>query len=252
MPDHRVTVAPLALLLLLATPTYGQAPGDAPPGASPGWHRGQDQAGQGQVQDQQGQHRPSRDHQTHAQTPPVTQPQTSQGQPTQGQTGPWRQHRAQQGQPPLSQTPPVIQNQPPVQQSQGRRQGSDQPRRRDNPAIQVYRGPDNYRPGSPPPTAQWRNQQARNRDIYRQTWRAERRYHLRPYLRPQGWYLRDWILGDVLPSIFWSHNYWIVDYWRYGLPIPPDGCVWVRYDHDALLVDRYSGEVVQVIYDIFY
>jgi hypothetical protein len=189
------------------------------------------------------------------QPPQVQAPPVIQNQVPQGQVAPLRQHQAPQGQPPQVQAPPVIQNQVPQGQvvpwnQRQARQG--QQHRRDNPAIQTYRGPDNYRPGSPPPIMQRRNNRLRDRDWYHRSYRAERRYHLRPYMRPRGWYLYDWTLGDILPSFFWSRNYWIVNYWLYGLPIPPDGCNWVRYDHDALLIDQYTGEVVEVIYDIFY
>ena len=33
---------------------------------------------------------------------------------------------------------------------------------------------------------------------------------------------------------------------------PPPGTVWVRYGRDALLIDRYTGEVIQVEYSVFY
>jgi len=32
---------------------------------------------------------------------------------------------------------------------------------------------------------------------------------------------------------------------------PPDGYVWVRYGDDALLIDEYSGDIIQVEYDVF-
>ncbi len=37
-----------------------------------------------------------------------------------------------------------------------------------------------------------------------------------------------------------------------GLEAPPPGCVWVRYGPDLLLVQRYSGQIVDVIYGAFY
>ena len=33
---------------------------------------------------------------------------------------------------------------------------------------------------------------------------------------------------------------------------PMPGTVWVRYGDDALLIDRYTGEVIQVAYGIFW
>ena len=35
----------------------------------------------------------------------------------------------------------------------------------------------------------------------------------------------------------------------YGLFTPP-GLIWVRYDDDALLIDQYTGEILQVRYDV--
>jgi Ni/Co efflux regulator RcnB len=275
MPYYRLAYAPLALLLTISMPSFGQAQGQVPPGVPPGWSPDQNQGTQtqnSQSQQDQDQHRrgQGQNQQSHDQAPqgqssqvqappaviqnqaPVLSPQ---GQPPQGQGGAWNQRRVFQGQQSQTQAPPVIQNQAPVLSPQGqplRRRGSDQVHRRDNSSIQIYRGPDNYRAGSLPSLTQRRNQHVQNRDWYRQSYRAERRYHLRSYRRPRGWYSYDWALGDILPSLFWSRNYWIADYWLYGLPIPPEGCVWVRYDHDALLIDQYTGEVVEVIYDMFY
>jgi Ni/Co efflux regulator RcnB len=56
----------------------------------------------------------------------------------------------------------------------------------------------------------------------------------------------------TLPSIFWANNYWINDYYDYGLGAPPPGTVWVRYGSDAILIDRYTGEILEVVYDQFY
>lgn len=123
-------------------------------------------------------------------------------------------------------------------------------RHRDAPPVQPYRGPHDYRPGRRPPQLH-RPPHFDHRD-YRRNYRAERRYRMPRYVRPNGWYFHRWIFGDILPSIFWSRSYWIADYWRYGLPIPPAGYVWVRYGDDALLIDRRSGEILQVIYGIFY
>ena len=99
---------------------------------------------------------------------------------------------------------------------------------------------------------QQRHDAQRDRDWYRHTYRAEKRYRIRPYVRPRGWYAYNWALGEILPPLFWARSYWIVSYWLYGLPIPPVGCIWVRYNHDALLIDRRTGEIIEVIYDIFY
>lgn len=152
---------------------------------------------------------------------------------------------AQQGQ----RSPAPQQNQQrPAPRPEAQRQ-HDQRHRQASP-VERYRGPDGYRPGQRPPQLH----QAPGFDprTYRHNYRAERRYRVPPYVRPHGWYFHRWIFGDILPAIFWTQSYWIADYWLYGLPIPPVGYVWVRYGNDALLVDRQTGEVLQVIYDIFY
>ena len=88
---------------------------------------------------------------------------------------------------------------------------------------------------------------------YNRNWQASQRYRWGSYRQPRGYYYRRWNYGDFLPSLFWaSQSYWINDYSYFGLPYPPPGCMWVRYGDDALLIDRYSGEIVQVVYGLFY
>jgi Ni/Co efflux regulator RcnB len=87
---------------------------------------------------------------------------------------------------------------------------------------------------------------------YERNYSAQRHYRFGRYERPRGWYARRWTFGEFLPSLFWSQNYWISDYSDFGLPYPPPGCTWVRYGDDALLIDRYTGEIIQVVYNIFY
>lgn len=52
--------------------------------------------------------------------------------------------------------------------------------------------------------------------------------------------------------MFYSSRYWIDDPWQYRLPDVYGPYRWVRYYDDALLVDVYSGEVVDVIHDFFW
>jgi Ni/Co efflux regulator RcnB len=88
---------------------------------------------------------------------------------------------------------------------------------------------------------------------YHRSWYAGRRYRWNgSYVRPAGWYYRRWTLGAFLPAIFFVQQYWIPDYAVFALDPPPPGTVWVRYGDDALLVDRYTGEIIQVVYGIFY
>jgi Ni/Co efflux regulator RcnB len=74
----------------------------------------------------------------------------------------------------------------------------------------------------------------------------------RPYRYPSGWRYRRWSVGAVLPALFLTSVYIYDDYWRLGLPGPPYGYVWVRYGPDLLLVDRFTGRIVDVIYGAFF
>jgi len=126
--------------------------------------------------------------------------------------------------------------------------------RRDTKTVvrtQRYVGPRDYVPGHRP--ANWNNR-PRTHDPrhYHHNYVAVHRYHWRPYVRPHGWYYRRWVYGERFPSIFWTRDYWITDYWLFGLAIPPYGCEWVRYGHDAVLINIETGEILQVIYGIYY
>ena len=87
---------------------------------------------------------------------------------------------------------------------------------------------------------------------YHQNFRAERRFRVGPYRRPQGFYSHRWSWGEFLPAPFWVRDYWLIDYFAYGLPPPPFGAIWVRVGDDALLIDRYTGEIIEVDYGVFY
>src|SRR3546814_4031541 len=53
-------------------------------------------------------------------------------------------------------------------------------------------------------------------------------------------------------SLLFGSSYWINDPYNYRLPPAYGPYRWVRYYNDALLVDTYTGEVVDVVYDIFW
>lgn len=93
---------------------------------------------------------------------------------------------------------------------------------------------------------------AANFSRYHRNFNSPRRYRAPSYRRPRGWYSHRWTFGERLPSAFFARNYWINDFLDYGLLAPPYGTVWVRYGSDALLIDEYSGEVIQVAYNVFY
>ena len=89
-------------------------------------------------------------------------------------------------------------------------------------------------------------------DALRRVFNAPHHYRHGSYHRPSGWYAHRWNYGEFLPSIFFTRNYWISDYSDFDLSDPPPGTVWVRYGNDALLIDEYNGEVIEVEYGIFY
>jgi hypothetical protein len=109
----------------------------------------------------------------------------------------------------------------------------------------------NYQPGHRP--ADW-NSRNHNVDFRAYQWNrtAQIRYHYRPYEPPHGYYYRRWAYGQIFPTIFWTQNYWLTDYYTFGLDNPPYGYVWVRYGPDALLVNVYDGQILSVEYNVFY
>jgi Ni/Co efflux regulator RcnB len=90
-------------------------------------------------------------------------------------------------------------------------------------------------------------------DFNRRVLTAQHQYHYRggAYRGPSGYSYRRWAFGQILPSLYYSRNYWISDYSDYGLQDPPYGCEWVRYGDDALLIDQDTGEILEVVYDQF-
>ena len=86
-------------------------------------------------------------------------------------------------------------------------------------------------------------------------WRGRNRhvFHLSPYYSPyRNWSYRRFSIGLFLDSLFYSQRYWIGDPWQYRLPAAPYGTQWVRYYNDVILVDVYTGEVIDVIHDFFW
>ena len=59
-------------------------------------------------------------------------------------------------------------------------------------------------------------------------------------------------IGFHLGSGYYGNRYWINDPWTYRLPEVYGPYRWVRYYDDVLLVNVYSGEVVDVIHDFFW
>ena len=106
----------------------------------------------------------------------------------------------------------------------------------------------------PTPPTQW-NTSWRNNSRY--DWSNYRRRHnwlfnLGLYYDPFGWGYQPYQIGWRMWPSYYGSNYWMNDPWQYRLPYAPPGTRWVRYYDDAVLVDMWSGQVVDVIYDFFW
>jgi hypothetical protein len=117
---------------------------------------------------------------------------------------------------------------------------------------------------------QWRGQQAHgqyaDRGGWSHDWRRDQRYdwrgwrdenrdvfHAGRYYAPyRGYYYNRLSIGFALQPLFYNDNYWITDTDYYRLPPAYGPYHWVRYYDDVLLVNVYSGAVVDVIYDFFW
>lgn len=99
---------------------------------------------------------------------------------------------------------------------------------------------------------QWRNDRRYDwysyRNNYRDLYRVGRYYD--PYGAGYGY--QRFSIGIRIGSPFYSSRYHISDPWQYRLPDAGPGYTWVRYYNDVLLIDTYSGEVVDVIHDFFW
>lgn len=89
----------------------------------------------------------------------------------------------------------------------------------------------------------WRSWRSSNRNIFRGS-----RYYS-PY---RSWNYSRFSIGFFLQPLFYSRNYWIGDPYQYRLPAAYPGTQWVRYYNDVVLVDVYTGEVLDVIHDFFW
>ena len=85
-------------------------------------------------------------------------------------------------------------------------------------------------------------------------WRKKHRSHFRLgfYYDPFGWNYRPYQIGWRLWPSYYSNRFWLNDPWQYRLPYAPPGYRWIRYYDDAILVDTWSGQVVDVIYNFFW
>ena len=119
-----------------------------------------------------------------------------------------------------------------------------------------------YRQGQVVPQYREGNRYANNG--WNRDWRNDRRYdwhryrdnhrslfHIGLYYDPFGYGYQQFNIGFRLAPVYFGEQYWI-DPAMYELPYPPPGTQWIRYWNDAVLVDMYSGEVVDVIHDFFW
>lgn len=155
------------------------------------------------------------------------------------------------------------------QQRQEDRQAARELRQSNRPTPNVMRDrhplvvSDTPRPGTQPPlrtevrrtpTVHWNNNW---RNDHRYDWHHYRNhhrshFHLGFYFDPYGWGYQPFSIGWRLWPSYYSSNYWINDPWSYRLPYPPPGTIWVRYWNDALLVDTWTGTVIDVIPGFFW
>jgi hypothetical protein len=91
----------------------------------------------------------------------------------------------------------------------------------------------------------------------RYDWRTYRNrysslYRLGRYYDPYGYSYRRFSIGFSLWPSYYGSNNWLNDPWQYRLPPAYGPYRWVRYYDDALLVNIYTGQVVDVIYSFFW
>lgn len=97
----------------------------------------------------------------------------------------------------------------------------------------------------------WRRDSRYNWSGYRNQHRNV--FRVGRYYSPYGNYRYNRLnIGFFLNRGFYGNRYWINDPWQYRLPQVYGPYRWVRYYDDVLLVDIYSGEIVDVIHNFFW
>jgi Ni/Co efflux regulator RcnB len=118
------------------------------------------------------------------------------------------------------------------------------------PGTQPPLRADNYRHGGNVHwDTNWRNNHHYDWHNYRDHHRS--RFHLGFYIDPFSWGYQPFSSGYRLWPAYYGNQYWI-DPAMYGLPYPPPGAAWVRYYNDVMLIDLYSGTVLDVIPGFFW
>ena len=151
----------------------------------------------------------------------------------------------------------------------GWRRGEGDLRQSDRPVPNVLRTPsplivsNTPREGTQPPLrsdsfrrnpVQWSTSWRYNDRYDWRRWRDRHRswFHVGVYYDPFGWSYRPYRIGWRLWPSYYSSRYWLDNPWYYRLPYAPPGYRWIRYWDDALLVDTWNGEVVDVIRNFFW
>lgn len=103
---------------------------------------------------------------------------------------------------------------------------------------------------SPQWSTNWRNDRRYDWRDYRERHRST--FRLGIYYDPFGWGYQRYDIGRQLYPAYYGQNYWLTDPYMYDLPYAPWPLQWVRYYDDALLVNVFTGQVVDVMYDFFW
>jgi len=77
-------------------------------------------------------------------------------------------------------------------------------------------------------------------------------FRLGRYYDPYGWNYSRFSIGFNLWPSYYGSSFWLNDPWQYRLPPAYGPYRWVRYYDDALLVNIYDGQVVDVIHNFFW
>jgi Ni/Co efflux regulator RcnB len=75
----------------------------------------------------------------------------------------------------------------------------------------------------------------------------------KPYGMPPGQAkkMHQYSIGQHLPRDYYvNRNYYVTDYNRYNLPVPPAGYQWVREGNDVYLTQTRTGLIANVIADL--
>lgn len=99
-------------------------------------------------------------------------------------------------------------------------------------------------------SSDWRRDSRYNWYGYRNSHRTL--FRLGRYFDPYGWNYRRFSIGLNLSPSYYGSNFWLNDPWQYRLPPAYGPYRWVRYYNDALLVNIYTGQVVDLIHNVFW